>query len=184
MTSHTNGQQSDLLAKQPAEATAHLTASMEDYLEAIYHLSQANRVARVSQIAKRLAVNKSSVTGALRNLAQRKLINYDPYQYITLTGTGRKAAKDVVWRHRLLKRFLNQILGVDEEKAAQTACKLEHNMDRQVLDKLLRFLQFLQSSNKDQKSCLQMFESYCRQDQPQQPDDDSPDPVASDQDLQ
>ncbi len=184
MTSHANGQQSDLLAKPPAEAAAQLTASMEDYLEAIYHLSRTNRVARVSQIARRLGVNKSSVTSALHNLAQRKLINYDPYQYITLTSIGRKAAKDVVWRHQVLKQFLNQVLGVEEDKAAKTACKLEHDMDREVLDKLRRFLQFLQSSNKDQQNWQQLFESFCRQGRPKEPYHDRKDLAAGGQDLQ
>ena len=131
---------------------------MEDYLEAIFHLSEADGVARVSQIAKRLGVNKSSVTGALHHLSEHGLINYDPYQYITLTDAGRQVARDVAWRHDVLKRFLIEVLDVEEQKATETACKLEHSMDREVLVKLLRFVQFVHGYHWEGKSLREVFD--------------------------
>ncbi len=69
-----------------SESLPALTSAMEDYLEAIYHLEQERRIARVRDIANRLSVKMSSVSSALKTLDARGLIRYDPHQYITLTG--------------------------------------------------------------------------------------------------
>ena len=70
-----------------------LSASLEDYLEVIYHLERSNRVARAKDIADQMNVQRASVTGALKALAGRGLINYSPYSYITLTSAGRTVAQ-------------------------------------------------------------------------------------------
>jgi DtxR family Mn-dependent transcriptional regulator len=76
-----------------------LSQSLEDYLEMIYRLEEAHKVARVRDIAGRLGVKMSSVTSALRHLSRHGLVNYDPYQYITLTGPGRKKARQLDETH-------------------------------------------------------------------------------------
>ena len=53
-----------------------LSASLEDYLEAIFHIVSEKRVARAKDISKRMHVNRSSVTGAMHSLAKKKLVNY------------------------------------------------------------------------------------------------------------
>jgi len=78
-----------------------LTASLEDYLEAIFHIIAEKQAVRPKDIAKRLKVSNSSVTGALRSLADKELINYAPYDVISLTPSGETAAKDVIRRHEL-----------------------------------------------------------------------------------
>ena len=82
-----------------------LSASLEDYLEVIYHLERSNRVARAKDIADQMSVQRASVTGALKALAGRGLINYSPYSYITLTSAGRTVAQDIIRRHETLKEF-------------------------------------------------------------------------------
>ena len=72
-----------------------LSASLEDYLEAILNLSGDRKVARSRDIAEALEVSRSSVTGALRTLAEKQLVNYKPYGYITLTDQGRALAEKV-----------------------------------------------------------------------------------------
>ena len=67
------------------ENTEGLSASLEDYLEVIFHLEQSNRVARAKDIADQMNVQRASVTGALKALSGRGLINYSPYSFITLT---------------------------------------------------------------------------------------------------
>ncbi len=69
-----------------------LSESLEDYLEAIYHLVAEKQVARSRDIATRLRVGRSSVTGALQALSEKGLVNYEPYEAITLTRGGRAAA--------------------------------------------------------------------------------------------
>ncbi len=122
-----------------------LSASMEDYLEAIFWLSRKHGVARVSHIAERVRVGKSSVTAALKHLAEMGHVNYDPYQYISLTGEGEEQARQIVHRHEVLKRFFMEILNIDEELAEESACKMEHSIDEEVLDRLLKYVESVQS---------------------------------------
>ncbi|MCK4379164.1 MAG: metal-dependent transcriptional regulator, partial [Deltaproteobacteria bacterium] len=66
--------------------TSHnLTSNMEDYLEAILTLQEEQKVARVRDIARQLKVKMPSVTGAVRNLAEKGLVNYERYSFVTLT---------------------------------------------------------------------------------------------------
>lgn len=146
--------------KQASMGHDDLTASMEDYLEAIFWLSQQNGVARVSQIAKRLSVNMSSVSGALRHLSDKGYIDYDPYQFIKLNAQGEKVAREVAWRHEVLKRFLCEILDVDETLSGETACKLEHHIDKDVLDRLLTFIGFVSDQGDGLQSWAEMFTKY------------------------
>ncbi|MFP4141707.1 MAG: metal-dependent transcriptional regulator [Planctomycetota bacterium] len=122
-----------------------LTASQEDYLEAILLLVREGRVARVRDIAAHVGVGKPSVTAALKTLAKRELVNYDPYQYITLTEAGRAAAERVERRHHVIKDFLTAILGIDPETAEENACRMEHAVDQQVMQRLQAFAEFAQS---------------------------------------
>ena len=87
-----------------------LSESLEDYLETIFLLIREQAVARSRDIAARLNVNKSSVTGALQALAERALVNYEPYGYVTLTPAGAAAAQKVLHRHEVLRDFLVNVL--------------------------------------------------------------------------
>ncbi len=75
------------------EKTIPLSENIEDYLETILALQTRNTVARSKDIAERLDIKRGSVTGMLKKLAARKLINYEPYGYVTLTPEGRKSQK-------------------------------------------------------------------------------------------
>lgn len=113
-----------------------LSASLEDYLEAIFHIVQDKQAARAKDIVDRLGVHNSSVTQALKVLADRELVNYAPYDIVTLTEAGQIAAADVVARHRALRSFLIEFLGLDAERAEQDACRLEHGISQDVLERL------------------------------------------------
>ena len=122
--------------------TSALSASLEDYLEAIYHLVEEGRVARVKDIAARLNVQMPSVTGALRSLAGKRLVNHDPYSYVTLTTTGEIIAREMVRRHEVLTSFLCEFLGLNRETAERNACHMEHAIEGVVLDRLIEFVDF------------------------------------------
>lgn len=128
----------------------HLTSAMEDYLEVIYHLEQESRIARVRDIAKRLGVKMSSVSSALKILGTRDLIRYDPHQFITLTDKGIVRAKEIVRKHEILKRFLTSILKIDNNVAEDNACRIEHYLDPEVINKLIKFLEFVETCPVDQ----------------------------------
>ena len=118
-----------------------LSASLEDYLETIFHLVEEAHVARVRDIAARMNVQMPSVTGALHSLAAKDLVNYDPYNYITLTPRGDALAREVVRRHEVLTRFLADFLGLDQETAERNACHMEHAIEPVVLQRLVEFVE-------------------------------------------
>lgn len=106
-----------------------LTQSLEDYIEAIYHLEKRNRVARVKDIAEFLSVQMPSVTGAVKNLKKRKLVNYEKNSFISLTEKGHTVARSILRRHTVLQTFLEDILLLPKAQAKEIACKLEHSID-------------------------------------------------------
>ncbi|WP_299976608.1 metal-dependent transcriptional regulator [Desulfobacula sp.] len=117
-----------------------LSESLEDYLEIILELQRTKTVARSKDIAEKMDIKRGSVTGMLKKLTENKLINYEPYGYVTLTPEGRKIAVEIEHRHIFLKDFLFRILKVDEETADRTACQMEHAMDKQTFKKFRAFL--------------------------------------------
>ena len=117
-----------------------LSESLEDYLETILALQKEKTVARSKDIAEKLDVKRGSVTGMLKKLASNKLVNYEPYGYVTLTPEGRKIAREIELRHIFLKDFFHRILKVDEKTADRTACRMEHAMNKQTFAKFKTFL--------------------------------------------
>ena len=113
---------------------------MEDYLEAIMVAEDKDGLARVTDVRDLLGVKTPSVTGALRVLAEKGYLKHEPYQGVKLTAKGRRAAQDVKARHVILSSFLTDILGVKPKTADIDACKMEHTVSRETLDKLHEFL--------------------------------------------
>ena len=87
-----------------------LSESLEDYLETIFELETSNKVARAKDIAEKRGVLQGSVTGALRALADKGLINYKPYSFITLTDKGELISKEITRSHAVISDFLQNIL--------------------------------------------------------------------------
>jgi DtxR family Mn-dependent transcriptional regulator len=140
-----------------------LTSAMEDYLEAIYHLEQESRIARVRDIASRLDVKMSSVSSALKTLSSRGLIRYDPHQYIVLTERGMEKAKEIVRRHEIIKSFLTRVLKVGENLAEDNACRLEHDLDPEVMERLVGFMEFVEMCPVDQSRWLEARSESCEE---------------------
>jgi DtxR family Mn-dependent transcriptional regulator len=138
-----------------------LSASLEDYIEAIFNLALESNVARSKNIAERLNVSKSSVTGALRLLKDKGLANYEPYGYVTLTERGRGAAAEIVKKHNILKFFFEKVLGVETDLAQDAACRAEHTLGSEIIAKLLSFIEFVTESNKDGCCLADQFREFC-----------------------
>jgi len=143
------------------EKNRKLSASLEDYLEAIYNLSRRSQVARSKDIAELLGVSRSSVTGALRLLKDKGMIRYEPYDHATLTQAGRTAARDVVTRHDILKSFFINVLGLPIDVAQQAACRAEHTLGPHVIAKFLAFIEFVGSTGKDGHPLADDFQDFC-----------------------
>lgn len=138
-----------------------LSSNMEDYLEAIFHISAKKQAARAKDIAKRLKVNNSSVTGALRVLSEKGFINYAPYDLITLTAKGKVLAEDVVRRHEALKDFFIKILLINEAEAEKAACKMEHAVSKTILNRLISFVEFMEICPRGGEEWLLGFRRHC-----------------------
>jgi len=105
-----------------------MSASTEEYLEALYTLTQDGKKASTTAISKRLKIAPASVTEMLRKLADYGYINYSRYQGVTLTEQGFKMAEKMVRKHRLLERFLHDVLKIGNDRVHREACEMEHSL--------------------------------------------------------
>lgn len=138
-----------------------ISSSQEDYLEAIFHIISEKQGVRATDIAHRLNVKNASVTGALRALSDKGLINYAPYDVITLTSEGRSIAEDVIRRHEVLRDFFSRVLGVNSIDAEKGACEMEHSVPKEILDKLIKFVEFLEVCPRAGNEWIEAFSDYC-----------------------
>ena len=138
-----------------------LTASLENYLEAILILIREHAVARSRDISARLKVTQASVTGALQALGERGLVNYQPYGFITLTASGEEAAQRVLRRHEALRDFFVKILAVDAAEADEAACRMEHGISKTIVDRLVEFARFVETCPRAGEKWVRGFAYYC-----------------------
>lgn len=137
-----------------------LSASLEDYLEAIYNLQADGNPARSKDIADKLDVSRASVTGALKLLSDKGMVNYKPYDTITLTDDGQDAAAQVARRHEVLKYFLTDILGVEPRAAQIAACKTEHTLGQQAFNRLVDFTEFIKARQRQGQDLAGQFKAF------------------------
>ena len=145
-----------------AKTRSKLTRRLEDYLEAVYVLMAETGSARVRDIAARTGVSMSSVSAALRQLADGGLVHYDPYELVTLTPAGEAQAGRIRGKHEALADFLGQVLGVGPQTADANACRMEHVVSDDVLDRLALLSDFLGRSPARGQSLAKRFAAYCR----------------------
>ncbi len=147
-----------------------LSENLEDYLETILELEKFHKVARVKDIAEMRGVLRGSVTGALKSLAAKGLINYEPYSFITLTKKGAAVACEINRRHNVIKSFLVNVLQLDAEAAEDNACRMEHAMDRAAVDRMVAFIDYIQSCPRTDATWLEGFARHRQDGEKKQPD--------------
>ncbi len=118
-----------------------LSASLEDYLEVILNLIQEKKEAKASDIALKMNVKKASVTDALKALSKKDLINYEPYKPILLTDKGKIFADKIIERHDVLTVFFEKILGLEKAEAVDNACRIEHVISANAIEKIKDLIQ-------------------------------------------
>ena len=116
-----------------------ISASLEDYIEAIHQISQEKQVVKAIDLSKRLDVKRSSVAEAIKNLQKRELVTYENND-ILLTEKGLEIAKEVITRHTTLYNFFAKILNVDSEEAQLNACRVEHVITENAFKNLSKFV--------------------------------------------
>jgi DtxR family Mn-dependent transcriptional regulator len=117
-----------------------MTQSLEDYLEMVSFLADDGEV-RVTDIAARLGVSKPSVLTALRVLEEQGLLEHERYRRVSLTPKGIIQAEEIRNRHSFLTSFLRDIIGVNSDTAEKDACKMEHLLSEETLQKMKAFAQ-------------------------------------------
>lgn len=137
-----------------------VSATLEDYLEAMAQLIDERGLARVRDIAAALSVHKSTVTGALRSLSEKGLVDYAPYEVATLTPHGREVAQRILLRHQIIRDFLVHVLSAEEGMADANACRIEHDLDGDVLERLRQFAEFVNRCPHCGKERLRAFQEY------------------------
>jgi len=139
-----------------------LSASLEDYLEAILNVADKNGMARSKDIAEILGVARPSVTGALKLLAKKGLVNYQPYGNVTLTQTGNVQAAKVAKKHDIIETFFMDILGVGHSIAHPAACRAEHLLSPAIVSRMGDFADFVKKQGKDGRSFMDMLDKFSK----------------------
>ncbi|MCD4670929.1 MAG: metal-dependent transcriptional regulator [Actinomycetia bacterium] len=139
-----------------------LTQSMGDYLEAIYVEGLEKKVVRVKDIAKFLNVKTSSVVDAVGKLTDRGLVIHERYGYLELTKKGTGVAKSIYKKHKELYKFFYEVLGISPEVSARDACKFEHYISKETLDRIVKFITFIETCPEGYPVWLESFNYYAK----------------------
>ncbi|HII83671.1 MAG TPA: metal-dependent transcriptional regulator [Methanobacterium subterraneum] len=103
-----------------------LSENAEEYLEVLYKLSLKKRPVKTTKISNMLNISPASVTQMIKKLEKEGYVYYSPYKGVTLTEEGYKIASNITRKHRLLERFLHDVLKIKKEKVHDQACEMEH----------------------------------------------------------
>jgi DtxR family Mn-dependent transcriptional regulator len=116
------------------------TASVQDYLAAIYDLGSSGKPVIGARLAKHMAVSAPAVTEAIQRMARDGHVKVGHGKALTLTPKGRQIAEVMARRHRLLERWLTDTLGLNWTDAHEEAHRLEHALSPRVEDRLAEML--------------------------------------------
>jgi len=118
-----------------------LSRSVEDYLKAVFNLTERGEAASTSAIADALEVQPASVTGMVKRLAESGLLEHVPYRGVRLTERGIREALRVIRRHRILETYLSQRLGYSWDDVHDEAERLEHAASDQLIERMASALE-------------------------------------------
>ena len=152
-------------------ANRRISSSLEDYLEAIADLIDANGHAHSKELAERLMVKMPSVTNALQALAARDLIVYKPHQPVVLTPAGTQEAAGIRKRHQCLCRFFEDVLALSHDEADATACKVEHDINENVLNKLIVLTELFSGDEDAENLRKKLSEKFAALPEPMPPEE-------------
>lgn len=124
-----------------------LTKALEDYLELIYNSIKENKQLKATDIANSFNISRASVSEALIRLVDMDLIIYEGRKGITITSKGKIEAKKIIKKHQILSDFFSKVLNFDTETSSKNACKIEHVIDEDVINRLEKFITFCKENN-------------------------------------
>jgi DtxR family transcriptional regulator, Mn-dependent transcriptional regulator len=118
-----------------------VSASLENYLRMILQLQEDVSVVRVTDLAEKLNIAKSSVNQAVKILKKKGLVRHEKYGPLELTERGKTLARGIARRHELILKFLIKVLKVDAATAKNDACLMEHAVSPVTMEKLSDYIE-------------------------------------------
>ena len=109
-------------------AESKISDNIEEYLEVLYRNGSNKEQVSTTQLSKELGIAPGSVTQMLKKLEKLGYIDYTPYKGASLTDEGMKIAQKITRKHRILEKFLIDILKIKEENVHEQACEMEHTL--------------------------------------------------------
>ena len=113
-----------------------ISRAIEDYLKAIYQSTSNEDKVPTSTLAQQMHCSPASVTNMLQKLSELKLVEYEPYQGVTLTPSGSKVALEILRHHRLIELYLADVLGYSWDKVHEEAEQLEHVISEEFEERI------------------------------------------------
>ena len=110
--------------------------AMEDYIAAIWRLTQYGGAATTSEVARSLGVTPASTSYMFKKMAEAALVEYKEYAGVSLTREGMLAAMSCIRRHRVTERFLVDVLGISWDRADAISDQMEHSLPEEVIDRM------------------------------------------------
>lgn len=139
-----------------------LTQSSQKYLVAIYDVVLTNTAARVKDVAARMSVGMASASEAVKNLAAKGYINYEPYGIITLTAKGKKTVDMIAARHNIVSDFLEKVLMIDKNDVETCTNNLEYFVPERVLMQLVSYISFMNKCSCSQPKWKKSYEEFAQ----------------------
>ena len=136
-----------------------LTKSLENYLLAIYEIVESSSAARVRDVAEKMNIGAASTSEAVKTLAKKKFINYQPYGLITLTKKGEKTIEEKLKRHKTIENFLENVLKLDKNYANE----IEFSMPDEVLNRFVDYLTFMEQCSCKEPKWIKSFRYYIKE---------------------
>ena len=117
-----------------------ITSCLEDYLELIHNKISNNQEIKAIDIAHEFNISRSSASEALMRLANMDFIIYEGRKGIKITQKGIEQAQKTVKKHEILSNFFEKILKTDKSIANKNACKIEHVIDDELIEKMYEYI--------------------------------------------
>ncbi len=140
-----------------------LTRSLERYLIAIYELINENNNVMVKDVAEKMQIGGASTSEAIKTLANRGYIDYQPYCSIKITEKGTRTAEEKILRHDTIAKFLSEVLLIEDENIEECASKMEFSMPDDVFERFIKYLSFMQKCSCKEPKWVKSFHKYLEQ---------------------
>ena len=134
-----------------------ISHSVAHHLSAIHELMGDQGYARVSDVARALEITRGSASLTLKTLKERGLVVEDRNKFLKLSEDGRNIVDSILAKRAIVRKFLRDVLKLDELQAEIDACKVEHLLSARTGEQLLQFVRFLLSNDPTAQQFLAEF---------------------------